>query len=480
MLDKWHFASLRVPALSLQAFAHRHTRCARVCLRDEDNFAIFLATAQGFELAVMRKIFMKRFLKNSMLGLLTSLAKVRLNRLKLFLIGVTGSVGKTSVKEAIFTILSSRYPVSRSEKSYNTEFGLPLAILEQNSGFSSPLKWLGVVFGSLWKAFFAGGKMQMMVVEMGADKPGDMTWLLNLVQPQVGVFTNIKPVHLGEGQFKDLDDIFAEKKKLVESLSEKAWAVLNADDPFIVSLRDKLACNKLFYGSSEIADLRLHEVKNTQQGIAFTLSYKDQVATGTVPVLGVFHVYVVLPAIAVALTQGFSLEEAVTALAKFKLPPGRMSPIAGINDTLIIDSSYNSSPETAKEALDVLKDMEGRRIAVLGDMNELGGYSETLHGAIGRYAVGRADILLTVGEKAALMSDEAVRNGLSPEAVRHFPDATAAAEFLKKELKKDDIILVKGSQNRVRLERLVKALMKEPWQAVRLLARQDADWNKIK
>jgi UDP-N-acetylmuramoyl-tripeptide--D-alanyl-D-alanine ligase len=422
---------------------------------------------------------MKEFIKSCVLGWLNFLARVRLKRLKLFLIGVTGSVGKTSAKEAIFTILSSRYPVYRSDKSYNTEFGLPLSILEQKSGFSSPLKWLGIVFGSLWKAFFAGGKMQMMVVEMGADKPGDMARLLKLVQPQVGVMTNIKPVHLAEGQFKDLDDIFAEKKKLVESLSEKATAVLNADDPYIVTLRDKPACKKILYGSSELADLRLVDLKSQPDGLAFTVTYKEQVAQGVIPILGAFHVYVVLPAIAVALTQGFTLEEAVTALKSFRLPPGRMTPIPGINDALIIDSSYNASPETVKEALDVLKEMEGRRIAVLGNMNELGSYTETCHRAIGRYAATRADMLLTVGDLARQTGEEAGNLGMPAEMIRHFDNTKAATEYLKEQVRAGDVILVKGSQNRVRLERLVKALMKEPWKAVHLLPRQGMEWEKI-
>ncbi len=427
----------------------------------------------------MRKVFMKSFLKSGVLGFLNALARTRLKRLKLFVIGVTGSVGKTSTKEAIFAILSSRFNVYRSDKSYNTEFGLPLAILEQPSGFSSPFKWLKVISGAVWKAFFAGGKMQMLVAEMGADKPGDMVQLLKLVQPQVGVMTNIKPVHLAEGQFKDLDDIFAEKKRLVESLPEKAFAVLNADDPFIATLRDKLVCKKLFYGSADFADLRLLEVKNSPEGLSYSVVYKDQVAGGVLPILGGFHIYVILPAIAVALTQGFSLEEAVAALKTFRLPPGRMNPIPGINDSLIIDSSYNASPETVKEALDTLKEFEGRRIAVLGSMNELGGYAESSHRAIGKYAAGRADMLLTVGENARFISEEAAKGGLTEDRVFHFKSALEAAGYLKKALKKGDIILVKGSQNQVRLERLVKALMKEPWTAVRLLVRQGHEWEKI-
>jgi UDP-N-acetylmuramyl pentapeptide synthase len=115
---------------------------------------------------------------------------------------------------------------------------LPLAILEQPSGYSSSFGWIKVLFGSLWSAFFGGRHMQMLVLEMGVDKPGDMSALLKIVHPQLGVFTNVKPVHLAEGQFKDLDDIFLEKRKLIDALPEKGTAILNADDPYVASLRN--------------------------------------------------------------------------------------------------------------------------------------------------------------------------------------------------------------------------------------------------
>ncbi|HMR01379.1 MAG TPA: Mur ligase family protein, partial [Candidatus Gracilibacteria bacterium] len=154
----------------------------------------------AFILFAFRKSFMKSFLRNVVLRLLVGLARIRLKRLRLFIVGVTGSIGKTSTKDAIFTILKQRYQTFKSNKSYNTEFGLPLAILEQDSGFSSPTKWLKTIFGALWKAFIGGRHMQMLVIEMGVDKPGDMDELLKLIHPQVGVMTNIKPVHLAEGQ----------------------------------------------------------------------------------------------------------------------------------------------------------------------------------------------------------------------------------------------------------------------------------------
>ncbi|MBP7058419.1 UDP-N-acetylmuramoyl-tripeptide--D-alanyl-D-alanine ligase, partial [Candidatus Gracilibacteria bacterium] len=411
--------------------------------------------------------------------ILMSFARIRLKRLRLFMIGVTGSIGKTSTKEAVSHILTKRYRVLRNEKSYNTDFGLPLAILEQNSGFTSASKWLSVLAGGMVKAFFGGRDLQMMVAEMGVDKPGDMDTLLRLIRPQVSVMTNIKPVHLNDQQFKDLDDIFDEKKKLVTTLPEKGIAILNADDPYLASLRGKLVCRQIFYGMSDWADLRVTGIKNDFNGMEFGVSYKEQTASGFVPLLGSFQIYVILPALAVALTQGFELQEAVDALRDFRLPAGRMSVIPGIKESVIIDSSYNASPESVKQALDVLAGSPGRRIAVLGNMNELGEYSEAKHREIGRYAASRADMIFTVGEHAKYMSEEALKAGVKDFLVKHFDDAIYAGDELRKILKEGDIVLVKGSQNKVRLERLVKMVMRDPEKAKDLLVRQDAEWQKI-
>lgn len=422
---------------------------------------------------------MKKLLRQIVLGMLTMLARVRLRRLRLFVVGVTGSVGKTTTKEAIFHVLKTRYQVFRSEKSYNTDFGLPLTILEQKSGFSSAGAWVKTMLGALWNGFIGGRHLQMMIAEMGVDKPGDMNQLLKVVRPQAAVMTCIAPVHLAQGQFQDLPDIFMEKRKLIDSLPEKGVAILNADDPYILGLRDHLQCRQIWYGTGEIADLRAMSIEHSWEGVSFTAHYGKDMAQVQVPILGSFQVYTVLPALAVALSQGFSLQEAAEALRDYRLPPGRMNPIEGMNETLIIDSSYNASPDAVKQALDLLQESAGRRIAVLGSMNELGDLSENKHAEVGRLVVGRADVLLTVGEAARLIFESALREGFPQDRAFHFGNAEEAAEFLQGVLEKNDTILVKGSQNRVRLERLVKKIMQHPERADELLARQGKEWDEI-
>jgi len=424
---------------------------------------------------------MKTFFRKIVLNLLVGLAKVRLKRLRPFIIGVTGSVGKTSTKDAIYVLLRSRYNIIRNEKSLNTEFGLPLAILEQPSGFSSALEWVAIIGKGVWKAFVGGKHLQMMVLEMGVDKPGDMTELLRLVRPQIAVFTNVKPVHLGPGQFKDLDDIFLEKKKLFEALPEKGIAVLNADDGYVVGLRETLKCKKMFYGGSEIADVRVLEAETSLQGISCTLQYKNEVVHGSFSLLGAFQIYVLLPAIAVGLTQGFTLQECVEKLKDFIPPPGRMTVIPGVKGSTILDSTYNASPETMKEALNLLREVApGRKVAVLGNMNELGEQTEQFHREIGRHASKRTDMLVTVGELAKIIGEEAQKEGLLAAGIHHYDDSLEAAGFLSTIIEEGDTILVKGSQNRVRLERLVAALMADPSKAPKMLVRQEKHWKHIR
>lgn len=420
---------------------------------------------------------MKKVLKNMVLGLLVVLARIRIKRLRPFVIGVTGSVGKTSTKEAIYMILKEKYKVLRSEKSYNTEFGLPLAILEQTSGFSSASKWAMVMTGALINAFFGGRHLQVFVIEMGVDKPGDMDFLLKIVQPQMGIMTAIKPVHLAEGQFTDLEDIFNEKKKLVESLPENGVAVLNLDDPYISTLQGKLKCREFYFGINEEADLRATDVNQTVEGISFGVEYKGERVQMKMPLIGAYNIYVILPAIASALLQGFGLEEACRGVMDYRLPPGRMNLIEGIKGSMIIDSSYNASPEAMKKALEILSEFPGRRIAVLGNMNELGDYSEMKHREIGAYVINKADFLVTVGEEARLIRQEALSQGLAPDNSIEFDDAIKAAEFVGKIVQKGDTVLVKGSQNRTRLEKLVEKLMKYPGDASTLLVRQDRAWK---
>jgi UDP-N-acetylmuramoyl-tripeptide--D-alanyl-D-alanine ligase len=391
-------------------------------------------------------------------------------------IAITGSIGKTSTKEAIYKILKSKFNVYSSKKSFNTEFGLSLAVLqEEESGFSSPLAWLKI----LHRVFFKQKEVyQKMVLEMGADHPGDIKKLVKIAKPKIGVITNIAPVHLGEGQFKDINDIAKEKSTIIKNLSKKDIAVLNYDDPLIRKM--ETSAKKIMVGLEPSSTVRAKNIHITSKHIRFTVTYKKQSEQFIIPVLGKFQVYVFLPAIAVGLQMGITLKNCAKALSDFTLPCGRMNSIPGVSRSIIIDSSYNSSPVTTKKALEFLSELRAnRKIAALGTMNELGEMSKEAHVTLGKQASDVVDILIAVGQEAATIKQGAVDGGMDESKVFTFLDSEEAGNFLKEELSPRDLVLVKGSQNRVRMEKLVKIIMARPEKASKLLCRQGEIWEKI-
>lgn len=422
---------------------------------------------------------MKGFFKQIVLWLLKLMAKKRLKKFSGKIIAVTGSVGKTSTREAIFSILNSKYRVKQSQKSMNTDFGVLLTILDIDSGYSSLRKWSWLLTKAFFHSFFKDHS-EILLLELGVDAPGDMDTLTSIVKPDIAVMTNVFPVHLAEGQFKNLQEIFAEKKKLVDALKDDGIAILNTDNTFLAYLaKERGQKGTITFGKNEEADYFSKSVKMTIEGMTFIMHHGDKRYEVKANVLGEYHVYVLLPAIACAKFLGISLEEAIIALDRYVLPPGRMNIIPAKKEAIVLDSSYNSSPEALNEALKVLKEIGvGRRkVAVLGNMNELGEETAILHQMIGEAIPEYVDLLITIGGDAKLMAIKAEEKGMEKKAVHAFKTTTEAIDFFEKELKKDDIILVKGSQNKVRLERFVKAFMAHPEDAKDLLVRQGKVWR---
>jgi len=429
-----------------------------------------------------RAVSMKNFFKKIVLFLLKKFAKIRIKKFKGKVIGVTGSVGKTTMKEAIYTVLNSNFRVVRNPGNMNTEFGLPLTILGLESGFKSATKWAYLLVKGFFKAF-RQMYSEVLVVEMGVDKPGDMDVLLSIVKPDVAVIGPIAPVHLDTNQFKDLDEVFTEKAKLVYTLNDDGIAILAADDDRVVELRKGRPKSKTFtYGTAPDADYKATGVEQDLEGIRFNLTMEGRRIEVTVPILGKHHAVSVLPAIICGLYMGMAMGEVLEALKRFKLPPGRLNLIEGAKDgVVIIDSSYNSSPSSCIEALKTLADLTprsgGRKIAVLGDMNELGEDSERLHREVARHIPESCDVFVSVGRLAEIFADVAEEKGM--KKVFRYKNVSELIEQFKDEIKENDLILVKGSQNNVRLERFVKEIMKYPEQAKGLLVRQTRAWQKI-
>lgn len=406
-------------------------------------------------------------------------AKLILRRYKPLIIAVTGSVGKTSTKEAIFSVVKKSRASYRSFGNYNTEVGVPLSIVglydHEVRGAWQYLKALGR--GKMRILFGVTSYPEVLVLEYGADRPGDIRYLVKHFPPQIAVVTAIGqiPVHLE--YYKSRQELVAEKTNIVKKLRESDLAIINLDDADVAAMARKTKARVVTYGLDRRADVRASsvDVKSGLELADFGMQFKLEVAGKTVPVfvpglVGTHLVYSLLAAAAVGLSQKISILDIVQSLAEFQTPPGRMRLLPGIKKTILIDDSYNSSPIAASRALDGLDLIKGgRKIAVLGDMLELGEKTEDAHRALGLEA-GKLnfDFLVTVGPRAKFIADEARIYGFPQENLLSYDTADDARLPVQKILKQGDIVLVKGSRG-MHLEKVVKEIMAEPARAGELL-----------
>ncbi|MCX6796805.1 MAG: UDP-N-acetylmuramoyl-tripeptide--D-alanyl-D-alanine ligase, partial [Candidatus Falkowbacteria bacterium] len=322
---------------------------------------------------------------------------------------------------------------------------------------------------------------------MGADRPGDLDYLNSIVRCKIGVITLIGPVHLE--YFGSIDQIQKEKGKLIEQLPKDGYAILNYDNEKTRQIKNVSKAKVLTYGFDEKVDVRAREMifsfidDKIIRGVSFKITYQGSSVPVFLPnVLGSSVVYAALAGATVGLSLGLNLVNISQALREFKSPRGRMNIISGLKQALIIDDTYNSSPQAAIAALEVLQAMpvkEGaRRIAVLGDMLELGSYSEAGHQEVGKYlAKLKIDKLISVGERARDFCQAAKQAGMAEAGIIQFADTLSASKFVREIIKEGDIVLVKGSQG-MRMEKIVKEIMAEPQKAKDLLVRQEEEWLK--
>jgi UDP-N-acetylmuramoyl-tripeptide--D-alanyl-D-alanine ligase len=403
------------------------------------------------------------------------------------IIAISGSIGKTSTKEVIYKILSSRLSVRTSVKNYNNEIGVPLTIIGLESPGSSISGWLKVFLKALSLYVFTDKNYpKYLVLEMGIDRPGDMAYLTRLVSPRIGVMTGVSHSHLE--YFGSLNNIKKEKQVLIEKVDRRGLSVLNYDNQEALSMAEVSPARVLTYGFKEGADLLAQDLSfNAAQGdyniagINFKLNYEGSIIPVSMPnILSTGGVYSALAAVAVALHLGFNLMEIAGLLRDCRLPAGRMQLLSGVKHSFIIDDSYNSSPESSVAALRVLGkiklDVGASRYAVFGDMLEIGIYSEKGHKLVGEQVFKSGiDYLISVGERSRDIDRGAQAIGMSSDYIFHFDDTEAAGLFIQERLSEGDVLLIKGSQG-ARMEKIVKEIMAEPNRAAELLVRQGEEW----
>lgn len=410
------------------------------------------------------------------------LAKLTLWRYRPGIIGITGNVGKTSAKSAVAAVLGADRRLRAAGKSFNNELGLPLTVLGDWESTEGWFFWPKVFLAAILQIGLKNPAYpQILVLEYGVDRPGDMDRLLKIAEPQLGVVTALGEIPVHVEFFAGPEMVRKEKAKLIRALPTTGFAILNADDEVVITMKEETRAHPLTFGFGPASDVRITNLVNHLDknfiGVSFKLAYGGSVVPVRLRnVFGKSHAYSASVAAAVGLIYGMNLVKIAEALSRYQPPPGRLHFLPGIKETFLIDDTYNASPTAMQEALHVLGNLKAKRkIAVLGDMLELGKYTMSAHEGIGRLIPKSAELLFTVGSRAKFIAESAVKNGFPKKKVMSFMDVGEAGLELQRLMKKGDLILVKGSQA-VRMEKIVKEVMAEPQKAPELLVRQNPAW----
>lgn len=421
--------------------------------------------------------------------LLGAAARYTLKRYQPKVVAVTGNVGKTSTREAIFTVLAGRYRVRRSEKNYNTEIGVPLTILGIPHYGRNVFKWVSAFIRVTIRVLIRDQNFpEILVLEMGADHPGDIGYLVGIAPPDVGVITAIGEVPVHVEFFAGPKEVAEEKAKLIAAVPVEGRAILNGDDASVLDIKGRARARILLYGFRKDATIRIQryklDVDAHPPGIRFELFYAGETAPVVLKnTFGQQQAYAAAAAAAVGIIFRLRLTEIARALSRYEAPPGRLKLLRGNKGALILDDTYNASPVATLAALEVLAAFPARRrIAVLGDMLELGAYTEEAHRGVGERIVMVAELFFAVGERMKFALDSAMHPGadsmrrLTEHQVKWFSTSEEAGRELDAILKPGDVVLVKGSQS-MRMEHMVEEIMAEPHRAGELLVRQDPEWR---
>ncbi len=480
---------------------------------------------------------MKDIFKRIIAATLRFEAKLILKKYRPRIIAVTGSVGKTSTKDAIFAVLADDKHVRKSDKSFNSEIGLPLTIIGVPNAWSNPLRWLQNIMDGLLLVLIRTDYPKWLVLEVGADRPGDISSLASWLSVDVAVVTRLPEVPVHVEYFSSPEEVAAEKASIINALHPDGTLVVYADDARVDMLREKAlakGAHVVTFGLSSTADVQGRDFAPFSQedtgpwpvGMRATIMMGEEGSVSIAGVLGSPALLSAIAAAAVGKALGMRVDQITRSLGRYEPPNGRMRLLPGLKGSLIIDDTYNSSPAAVEAALETLRSIKRsasgsaipadgitpvrriasgsaipadgitpvrriasgsaipadgitpvRRIAVLGDMLELGRHSVDEHRKVGALVAKCADMLVTVGFRARDIAIGALDAGMADGAILQYEEASKAGEELQAMLDDHDCVLVKGSQS-IRTEKIVERLMLEPEKAEALLVRQEANWRR--
>ena len=415
------------------------------------------------------------------------LARLYLWRYKPEIIGVTGNAGKTSTKEAISAVLSATRRVRVASGNLNNEFGIPLAILggfdrEYYEDGPSIGFWIKVVILGFLKIILDLRNPELLILEYGADQPGDIKRLVSKYKPHISVITAVGDVPVHIEFFKDAEVVAQEKSNLVKVLEAQDYAVLNHDDDRVLDMKQRTRAHIMTYGFDEESDIHVSgfDLISNEEGAPVGATFKLHNGQTFLPVtitgsLGKSQAWAAAAAAAVGIIYGMNLVDISEALSHYHGPKGRLNILKGIKKSHVIDDTYNASPASMRLALETLRDLPGlRKVAILGDMLELGDHTIPAHQAAGTFAAEFVNILVCIGSRAKFIA-EAAMDQLPQENIFTFDTSEEAKLKVQELLKERDLILVKGSQG-IRMEKIVAEIIAEPQKAKNFLVRQSKKW----
>lgn len=408
----------------------RQDRAAGIAL--DRPFAVVDPTGAGLERAGPEDLLL--FAVDEPLQALHRLAAYHRSKFTPAVVGITGSVGKTSTKEVVASVLQRGFRTLKNPRSYNSENTLPIVLLQLSSDHEAA------------------------VLEMGMYGPGEIAQLCELARPKIGIVTNVGPSHLE--RMGSIEAIQRAKSELPQALPADGVAILNYDDPRVRAMAEVTAAQPLFYGLDPAAHLWADQIESRGlQGISFTAHYGGEELRLNLPLLGRHSVHTALAAAAAGLALGMDWESIVAGL-RDESAQLRLLAVPGINGATVIDDTYNASPASALAALNLLAELDGRRVAVMGDMLELGAVEEESHRLVGARAADVVETLVTVGRRARWIADEARERGMAADRIHTLERPDDAPALLRELITPGDYVLVKASRG-MAMESVVAALQRQ-------------------